>query len=280
MSTNIVKIKRQLKSISSTKKLTNAMLLVSTVKLQKDRGRLFANNTYAGVIKDLLYKALNAKFEGEETNKFLVPSKVDNPLHIVFTSNSGLCGSYNMDLLKFVKENISKDEPIFAIGSYGIRWLMNNDYRVVKQIDELNDFHPITINKIIDDIMVLFQNDEISSIDMYYTDYINTLKYLPKVQPLLPIDFKQEESLNTDLLLEETRDDVINRLIPMFVSSQIYEKYLESKISENAARRIAMDGANKNAELLIDDLQIKYNQARQASITQEMNEITSGSVNN
>lgn len=278
MAGNITKIKRQLRSIKSTKKLTNAMLLVSTAKLQKERGRLFANNSYAGVFEELLYKALCARFEGEETNKFLTQSNIDNPLHIVFTSNSGLCGSYNMELLKFVEKNVSKNEPIFAIGTYGIRWLMSHDYMVVKQIDELNDFRPATINKLIDDIMKLYQNDEISSIDIYYTDYVNTLKYEPRIYPLLPIKYDREVMDETDMLLEPSRDEVLDKLIPMYISSQIYEKFLESKISENAARRLAMDGANKNADALINDLEIRYNQARQAAITQEMNEITSGAL--
>lgn len=278
MAGNITKIKRQLRSIKSTKKLTNAMLLVSTAKLQKERGRLFANNSYAGVFEELLYKALCARFEGEETNKFLTQSNIDNPLHIVFTSNSGLCGSYNMELLKFVEKNVSKNEPIFAIGTYGIRWLMSHDYMVVKQIDELNDFHPATINKLIDNIMKLYQNDEISSIDIYYTDYVNTLKYEPRIYPLLPIKYDREVMDETDMLLEPSRDEVLDKLIPMYISSQIYEKFLESKISENAARRLAMDGANKNADALINDLEIRYNQARQAAITQEMNEITSGAL--
>ena len=275
MAGNITKIKRQLRSIKSTKKLTNAMLLVATAKLQKERGRLFANNEYAGVFQELLQKALCAKFDGQETNKFLVESNVNNPLHVVITSNSGLCGSYNMELLKYFAKNVGKDEPIFAIGTYGIRWLMNNDYMVVKGIDELNDFHPATINKLIDNIMTLYANDEISSIDIFYTDYINTLKYEPKIHKLLPIEYEVTEE--TDLLLEPSRDEVLDKLIPMYVSSQIYEKFLESKISENAARRLAMDGANQNADNLIGDLQIRYNQARQSAITQEMNEITAGS---
>lgn len=277
MAGNITKIKRQLRSVKSTKKLTNAMSLVATAKLQKERSKLFANNSYADVFRELMDKALRASFEGEETNKFLINSNVDNPLHIIFTSNSGLCGSYNMELLKFVEKNITKDEPIFAIGTYGIRWLMNNNYLVVKQIDELNDFHPSVINKLIDNIMNLYANDEISSIDIFYTDYINTLKYEPKIFPLLPITYDREKACE-NILLEPSRDELLNKLIPQFISSQIYEKFLESKISENAARRMAMDGANQNADELISTLEIKYNQARQTAITQEMNEITAGSL--
>ncbi|MDO4940578.1 MAG: ATP synthase F1 subunit gamma [Erysipelotrichaceae bacterium] len=278
MDGNITKIRRQLKSIKSTKKLTNAMSLVATAKLQKERGRLLDNNNYAALLEDLLYTALCAKTEGPESNGFLIKSNIDNPLHIVFTSNSGLCGAYNIELLKFVEKNIGKDEPIFAVGSYGIKWLMNNNYMVVKQITDLNDINPLVINRLISNIMTLYVNNEISSIDVFYTDYINTLKQEPKVHKLLPFDFTDKQLVERDILLEPSRDEILNELIPMYISSQIYEKFLESNISENAARRMAMNGADQNAENLIDKLQIKYNQARQASITQEMNEISAGSL--
>ena len=93
----------------------------------------------------------------------------------------------------------------------------------------------------------------------------------------MPITYDREKACE-DTLLEPSRDELLNKLIPQFISSQIYEKFLESKISENAARRMAMDGANQNADELISSLEIKYNQARQTAITQEMNEITAGSL--
>lgn len=278
MAGNITKLKRQLRSIQSTKKLTNAMSLVATAKLQKERTRLESNEEHSKIFEFLLYEALCAHIDGEETNGFLKPSNVNNPLHIVLTSNSGLCGSYNLELLKYVEKTINKEDAIFAIGSYGIKWLKQRDYMVVKEISDLDDFHPSTINKLIDNIMTLYANDEISSIDIIYTDYVNTLTYTPRTFPLLPIIYDRNEIDEKDILLEPSRDEVLNRLIPMYVSSEIYTKFLESKTSENAARRAAMDGANKNADNLIGDLRIKYNQARQSAITQEMNEISAGSL--
>lgn len=278
MAGNITKIKRQLRSVQSTKKLTNAMNLVATAKLQKERTRLEANDKHSQIFELLLYKALCAHHEGEETNGFLKPSNVNNPLHIVITSNSGLCGSYNLDLLKYVEKNIDKADAIFAIGIYGIKWLKSHDYMVVKEISDLDDFHPSTINKLINDIMTLYANDEFSSIDIIYTDYVNTLTFNPRIFPLLPIKYDKNEIDEKDILLEPSRDEVLNKLIPMYVSSEIFTKFLEAKTSENAARRAAMDSANKNADNLISDLRIKYNQARQSAITQEMNEISAGSL--
>jgi len=278
MAENIIKIKRQLRSVNSTKKLTNATELVATAKLQKLRNKMEKNNNFAFSIKEILDNALACKKDGvEETNPYLTLSDVDNPLHIIITSNSGMCGAYNLEIIKYVKEHINKNEPIFAIGTYGIKWLMNNDYLVIKQIDELDDFKPYIINSIIGDIMLLYANNEISSIDIIYTEYINTLKFEPTIYQLLPY-VSDSNNTNQDVLLEPNRDEVINEVIPLYVSSMVYSKILQAKTAENGSRRAAMDAANKNADELMDSLRLKYNQARQAAITQEMNEIVSGSL--
>ena len=276
MAGQISKIKRQLRSVRSTKKLTNAMSLVATAKMQKQKKAMEVNNSYAENYYRFLLAALSAHKDGEvETNPYLVQSHVDNPLHIVISSNSGLCGSYNQDLFKYIEEHIAKDEPIFVIGSYGLKWLMANDYLVVKSYTDLDDLKPFRINSLIYDIMKLYSADEISSIDIVYTQYVNSLTFVPSIYRLLPIENEGIEE--SDIILEPSRDEVINRLIPMFVSSMIYSTFLQAKTSEQAARRSAMDGANRNADNLISRLQLEYNQARQAGITQEMTEIIAGS---
>jgi len=278
MAENIINIKRQLRSVKSTKKLTNATELVATAKLQKLRSKMEKNNNFAEYIKKILDSALACKKDDEEeTNPFLTLSDVQNPLHIIITSNSGMCGAYNLEIIKYVKEHINKDEPIFAIGTYGIKYLMANDYLVIKQIDELDDFKPYIINSIIGDIMLLYANNEISSIDIIYTEYINTLKFEPTIYNLLPY-VPDRENAHKDIILEPNRDEVINEVVPLYVSSMVYSKILQAKTAENGSRRAAMDAANKNADELIDVLKLKYNQARQAAITQEMNEIVSGSL--
>ncbi|MCR5066786.1 MAG: ATP synthase F1 subunit gamma [Erysipelotrichaceae bacterium] len=277
MSGQISKVKRQLRSVKSTRKLTNAMALVATAKMQKQKKAMFVNNDYAEAYYRFVLAALSAhKPEGKETNPYLEPSEVNNPLHIIISSNSGLCGSYNLDLFKYVEKNISKDEPLFVIGTYGIKWLMNNGYMVVKSFSDLDDLRPSRINGMIYDILKLYTEDEISSIDIIYTQYVNSLTFVPSTYRLLPI-VTTEEIVESEIILEPGRDEVLNRLIPMFVSSMIYSTFLQAKTSEQAARRSAMDGANRNADSLISRLELEYNQARQAGITQEMTEIISGS---
>lgn len=265
-------IKKRLQTVNSTKKLTKATELVATVKLQKYNLKARQNEEYAENLLRFISAALRGKSPEVETNGFLIPSNNENPLYIVITSNSGLCGSYNLEVLKFAEEHMPKDVPVFAIGTIGYNWLMKNDYLVVKKYDELEDLQPHILNQLINNLLILFRDYEISEINVIYTKYINTLTYEPTLRRLLPFEAEQLEG-DDEILLEPSRDEVLNRLIPMYVSSQLYVMFLESKTSENAARRNAMNLANKNADELISELSLNYNKARQAAITQEMNEI-------
>jgi F-type H+-transporting ATPase subunit gamma len=265
-------IKKRLQTVNSTKKLTNATELVATVKLQKYNTKTQLNEEYAKNLRRFIVHAMKGSRPEVEDNPFLVEHEIHNPLYIVITSNSGLCGSYNLEVLKFVQENVSKDVPIFAIGTIGYNWLMKNDYLVVKRYDELEDLQPTILNTLIDNILTLFSKFEMNEINVVYTKYINTLTYTPTLMKLLPVQLDDEEGVE-EILMEPSRNEVLNQLIPMYVSSQIYVAFLEAKTSENAARRNAMNLANKNAEELIDELRLYYNKARQAAITQEMNEI-------
>ena len=265
-------IKKRLQTVNSTKKLTKATELVATVKLQKYNLKTRQNEEYANNLLRFISAALKGKGPEVETNGYLLQGKADNPLYIVITSNSGLCGSYNLEVLKFAQQHMPKDVPVFAIGTIGYNWLMKNDYLVVKKYDELEDLQPRILNQLINNLLILYRDYEISEINVIYTKYINTLTYEPTLTKLLPFEAKQLEG-EDDILLEPSRDEVLNTLIPMYVSSQLYVMFLESKTSENAARRNAMNLANKNADELISELSLNYNKARQAAITQEMNEI-------
>ena len=272
MAGQITKIRKRLKTVDATKKLTNATELVATVKLQKYNQKAMVNKQYAADLAEFI-KLVLAQPIKEETNPYLLKSDVDNPLHIIIAANSGLCGSYNNDLLKYVEENVPKDEPIFAIGTIPFNWLMKNGYLVIQMYDELEDLQPKIMNSLIDNILVLYANNEISEIDVIYTEYINTLTYRPTTMKILPLDIPVEENV-PEIFLEPDRDAVLNRLVPMYVSSQLYVTFLQAKTSENAARRNAMNNANRNADKLVAELTLSYNQARQAAITQEMNEIS------
>ena len=270
----ITSIKKRLQTVNSTKKLTKATELVATVKLQKYNLKTMVNNDYANSLDHFIEVALSAIKVDNETNPYLTKSDIEHPLYIVIAANSGLCGGYNNELLKYVEKVLPKQAAVFAIGTIAYNWLLDHDYLVVKKYDELEDLQPRILNSMFDDIMTLYANNEISEINVIYTEYINTLTYKPTTLKLLPIETNHLPEYE-GVYLEPSRDEVLNQLIPMYVSSKIYVTFLSAKTSENAARRNAMNLANKNADELIDELTLDYNQARQAAITQEMNEISS-----
>ena len=236
---------------------------------------MFENNIFSNKYYEMILEAMSAPRPAVENNPYLTGNLVENPLHIVITSNSGLCGSYNMDLLKYVEKTVKKEDPIFAIGEYGIEWLDNNDFAVIRRITDLDDVKPSIISKLVYDVLELFKMNEISSIDIIYTQYINTMTFEPSTYHLLPLDLPDELEIK-DVELVPDRDSLLDYLIPQYAGAVIYATFLEAKTSEHAARRSAMDSANRNAEDLIERLALEYNQARQMAITQEVNEITAG----
>ena len=275
MAGQISSIRRQLRSVRSTQKITNAMALVSTAKLQRQKGVMQDNNEYSQAYQEMVLTALSARGTAGESNIYFNDNGADNPLHIVITSNSGLCGSYNMDLLKYVQKYISENEPIFAIGTYGIKWLDENGYLVIRRYTELDNANTTIINKMIDDIIKLYQEKEISYVDIVYTEYINTLTFQPSSFQLLPLHVPDGLEPK-EVEFAPDKETVFAYLVPRYINSVVYATFLEAKTSEHAARRSAMDAANNNAKELIEQIQLNYNQARQTAITQEVNEITAG----
>ena len=277
MSGQISNIKRQLSSITSTKKLTNAMELVATAKLQKQRRKMESNNNYAYNYHKVLMSAVSSCEIDLSSNRYFIKPKQYKPLYIIVTSNSGLCGSYNMDLLKYVTKTVSKEDKVVAVGNYGIKWLNNNKFNVIREYDRMDDLNPHDINYLITDILESYDREDITSIKIIYTQYINTLTFKPTTMNLLPIEI-DTEGYDSQIQLEPDGQTVIRRLVLLYISSQVFDVVLQAQASEQASRRAAMDSANRNADSLIDQLRLKYNQARQAAITQEMNEISAATV--
>ena len=277
MSGQISNIKRQLSSITSTKKLTNAMELVATAKLQKQRRKMESNNNYAYNYHKVLMSAVSSCEIDLSSNRYFIKPKQDKPLYIIVTSNSGLCGSYNMDLLKYVTKTVNKEDKVVAVGNYGIKWLNNNKFNVIREYDRMDDLNPHDINYLITDILESYDREDITSIKIIYTQYINTLTFKPTTMNLLPIEI-DTEGYDSQIQLEPDGQTVIRRLVLLYISSQVFDVILQAQASEQASRRAAMDSANRNADSLIDQLRLKYNQARQAAITQEMNEISAATV--
>ena len=274
-------IKRRRDSIESTGQITKAMKLVSTVKLQKVKSRAEKTKPYS----DLMYETVSnilAK-SGNINHKFLKPGKSDKKAIIVITSNRGLAGGYNSNITKLIiNSTIPKDDVyIYAIGSKGREVLERKGYDIrADYSDVINEPLYTDAKQICDKLIDDYVNGEIGEIYLAYTSFKNTVVHVPKLIKLLPVDVEavkeDSDADSTPMNYEPNDEEALNLIIPKYVCSLVYGALIEAVASENGARMQAMDNATSNAEEMIEDLSLKFNRARQASITQELTEIISG----
>lgn len=274
-------IKRRRDSIQSTGQITKAMKLVSTVKLQKAKGKAESTKPYS----DLMYETVKnilAK-SGNIQHKFLKAGDSDKKAVIVITANRGLAGGYNNNIVKLITNSDIPKEDVYAytIGRKGKEVLERKGYEIKKDYSDVIDAPVYTDAKeICNEVLELFTAGEIGEIYLSYTSFKNTVVHQPKLIKLLPIDpeeLKAEEGEDTTPMdYEPGEDEALNMIIPKYICSLIYGALIESVASENGARMQAMDSATSNAEEMISDLSLKFNRARQASITQELTEIIAG----
>ena len=274
MAGNKSSIKSRIKSVNSTKKITGAMELISNVKLNKNRNMMEKNRTYASALEDMVSSILSG--EMVEDNEYLTVKDASKKAYFIFTSNMGLCGGYNINIYKLIKEKVSKDDYLFFIGSKYFSQLKADGYNILNDEIDSDTVSYMTIKKYADTALNMYKENKINSINVIYTSFVNTINFKPLVECVLPGEKKKESKEYKQIDFEPNTDEILKDLIPMMVESQIYAKYLESKTSEHGSRRFAMENATDNANELTDKLQLAYNQARQAAITQEITEIVSG----
>lgn len=279
MPSNMQSIKRRMKSVESTKKITKAMQLVATSKLRKTRNQLDELKPYYSKVQETVASILKSN-EGKIDNAYLKENKDGKDVFIVITSSLGLCGGYNANVFKTVNELIHDGDYIYAIGTKGAGYFQHRNIEFNNQYLELNstlEFKEI-IN-LVSELTRKYKNKEIKTIKIIYTEFVNNLTFTPRVVTLLPVnvdEFKDIEITNKYTIFEPNENEVLNSLIPMYLQSVIYGYLVESVTSENASRRTSMENATDNAEELIGDLLLKYNQARQTAITNEISEIVAG----
>ena len=274
-------IKRRRESIQSTGQITKAMKLVSTVKVQKAKGKAESCKPYF----DYMYEAVKSMLakSGNISHPYLQAGESKKKAIILITSNRGLAGGYNSNVVKLLTEsNIAKEDAVvYAVGRKGKETLVRKGYNIKE------DYSEVMNNPIFSDaaeigrtVLEAFANGEVGEIYLAYTIFKNTVTHIPTMVKLLPVDVKaEEEDKTTDLTMmnyEPEAEEALDMIIPKYVNSLIYGALVEAVASENGARMQAMDSATSNAEEMISDLGLKYNRARQASITQELTEIVAG----
>ena len=281
-------IKRRKGSIQSTQQITKAMKLVSTVKLQRAKQNAEKSNDYFrcmySTVQSILARTKNLD------HRFLKAGEGGKKAVIVITSNRGLAGGYNSNVIKLITHGELKDQDlcIYAIGKKGKDALQKSyeiraDYSDV--IEEPVYADAMAISK---EVLEGFAKGEISEIYLAYTGFKNTVVHVPTLLKLLPVEVNgsvpeggegsgEETPMDKALMNFEPEDEeALNLLIPKYITSLIYGGMVESVASENGARMQAMDSATSNAEDMINGLTLLYNRARQGSITQELTEIIAG----
>ncbi|MDD6156703.1 MAG: ATP synthase F1 subunit gamma [Lachnospiraceae bacterium] len=273
-------IKRRKQSISSTQQITKAMKLVSTVKLQKAKTRAeqadpYFNHMYK-TVSSILAKSANINHPylqtGESTKKAVV----------VITSNRGLAGGYNSNIVKLVTESgwDKEDVNVYAVGGKGLEALERRGYNIVVDASAVME-NPTYADAaaLCDKVLTAFSEGEVGEIYLAYTHFKNTVSHEPQLMKLLPVEIDPAEEEPEDHVLmnyEPNEEEALSMIIPKYVTSLFYGALVEAVASENGARMQAMDSATSNAEEMIADLTLKYNRARQSSITQELTEIIAG----
>ena len=274
-------IKRRKGSIQSTQQITKAMKLVSTVKLQKARGK--AENTKAYF--ESMYRTVTSMLarSGNIDHPYLKGGESSKKAVIVITSNRGLAGGYNMNVAKLVTgaDFPKEDVELYTIGNKGREYLAGKGYLVREDYsDVINEPIYRDAMDIGKKVLDSFAAGEVGEIYLAYTWFKNTVVHEPRLMKLLPIEIEDAKEEDTGsaapMNYAPEEETALNMIIPKYVTSLLYGALLEALASENGARMQAMDAATSNAEEMIEHLSLLYNRARQGSITQEITEIIAG----
>ena len=275
-------IKRRRESVQSTGQITKAMKLVSTVKLQKAKSKAENTKPYF----EHMYKAVNSMLRksGNILHPYLQSGSSEKKGIIMVTSNRGLAGGYNSNIIKMVMNSgISKEDAvIYAVGRKGKDALARRGYTIAE------DYSDVMNEPVFNDAMSIgrrvledFAEGKIGEIYLVYTEFKNTVTHVPTWLKLLPVVVSEEEEEDvadklTLMNYEPEAEEALDLIIPKYINSLIYGGLMQSFASENGARMQAMDSATTNAEEMISTLELSYNRARQGAITQELTEIIAG----
>ena len=289
-------IRSKIKSVENTRKITKAMEMVAASKMRKAQDRMRAARPYAEKIRNIAANLASAN--SEYKHPFLVArGELKNVGFIVVTSDKGLCGGLNTNLLRQVLGRMRDNETrkvgieATAIGNKGFGFLQRLGARIVSHVTGLGDTP--RMDKLIGPVKIMldkFAKGEIDAVYLCYNDFINTMKQEPKIEQLLPLSAERmsadpavdaaagSTSLSWDYLYEPDAQTVLDELLTRYVEALVFQAIAENMASEQSARMVAMKSASDNAKKVIDELKLVYNKARQAAITKELSEIVSGAA--
>jgi len=278
---NLKEIRNRISSIGSTMKITSAMKMVSAAKLKKAQDAITNMRPYANKLTELLQN-LSATLDGDQGSIYATKRNVEKVLIISITSNRGLCGAFNTNIVKETRHIIEtqyadKEVQIFAIGKKGNEVLKKNQTIFENQneiFDHLSFDHTALIAE---QIMETFVSGKFDKIDLLYNRFKNAGTQIPTHESFLPIQSEiKDKVVTTDYIFEPTKEIIVEQLIPKSLKMQLFKALSDSFAAEHGARMTAMHKATDNAGELKNELTLTYNKARQAAITNEILEIVGG----
>ena len=282
-------LKKRIKSVKSTQKITKAMKMVAAAKLRKAQESAEKGRPYSQKMQNIILNLTKSITDPENAPKLLVGTGKDNTyLCVVITADRGLCGGFNSNICKLAKSNFKKflsegkDLKIITVGTKGLDQI-KRDYgkHIIKKLS-FKEKKKITYNEaeiVGNEIINLFKQNQFDKCILYFNNFKNVITQIPEAQQIIPAESKISESnkLNSfQYEFEPEEDEILEDLLPKNISTQVFKAFLENAASEQGSRMTAMDNATRNAGDLVDKLTINYNRSRQASITKELIEIISG----
>lgn len=287
---NLKEVRIRIASVQSTQQITKAMKMVSAAKLKRATNAIIQLRPYATKLKEILGN-LYASLEGS-SSPFIQEREPNKVLIVVVSSNRGLAGAFNMNVIKTANNLIAEkyseqlkngNVSIIAIGKKSQDFYEKRNYNVVGNNNEV--YAALTfenVTKITDAIMAGFVKGEFDRVELVYNRFKNAAVQLLTTEQLLPLpkaeSIEETKGSNVDYILEPSQEEIVAELIPKSVKIQLYKAVLDSHASEHGARMTSMDKATENAGDLLKALKLSYNQARQAAITTELTEIVSGAA--
>ena len=279
---NLKEIRNRIASVSSTMQITSAMKMVSAAKLKKAQDAITAMRPYANSLTQLIQN-LSRTLEGDTQNPYTQIRSKQKTLIVSLTSNRGLCGAFNSNIIKKTRQLIDhdfveQDVTLITIGKKGSEVLEKTEKIISVHDAVFDDLNYENVGQIAQDIMDEFAEENFDEVVLVYNRFKNAATQIVEVEPFLPIvtELNDSVSASTDYIFEPSKSEIINDLLPKSLKMQLYKAVRDSFASEHGARMTAMHKATDNATELRDQLKLTYNQARQAAITNEILEIVGG----
>ena len=278
---NLKEIRSRISSVKSTMQITSAMKMVSAAKLKKAQDAITAMRPYANKLTELL-QSLSATLDSDTGNKFAAQRDVNKVLIVAITSNRGLCGAFNSNIVKesmrLTEEDYANAEvSMLTIGKKGNDILSKSQNIIMNDNDVFDNLTFEHVAGIAETLMAKFEEAEFDKIVLVYNSFKNAATQIVNTEQFLPIiPVETDSSVNLDYIFEPSKAEIVEELIPKSLKTQLYKAVRDSFASEHGARMTAMHKATDNATELRDELTLQYNKARQAAITGEILEIVGG----